>query len=321
VSVLLWVDMELGDRIEAAVSRGWDALPVRVYRESTDVFGIVFYRNYLAWFERGRENVISPEFLALMFKETGRSFVVTRSEQVFKNPALFGDELEVRTIPFLDGNFRLHFDQSVWNVATNTLCVAGFVEMVCVSKEFTLTMVPDVAKTHIQKFDKCKENFVFVKQGNPSNVPKQPMPRRTKSQQDKEREKNIKSFDFELQIHQSDTDFTGIAFHPNYYCWFERARSEFLSHALLQKVRTEEGAMPVIRQANLSYKNGARPYETLKIISVPSKTSDYVVSFHQKMFRKETDQLLVDAKIDIVFVADKKDRALVKVPASLMQNF
>ncbi|GBG30131.1 Hypothetical Protein FCC1311_063641 [Hondaea fermentalgiana] len=295
--------------LKVSRARGYDALDVKVYREDTDTVGIVFYRNFLTWFERGRENAISTDFLAGLFEYNGDSFVVTRSEQSFRKPAFYGDELEVRTIPFADGPFRLHFDQSIWRKSDNTLLVAGFVEMVTVSRTFQLTKVPQPVHDLIYYFDDCKSNFTYCEKPGAKKRPIRRKPGAPSSLG--------KTTELDLVIHLADTDFTGIAFHPNYYCWFERARSDFLSKEILARAKTEFHAVPVVRSAKLAYKNGARPVEPLRITTTQDpkgEHSDFVVPILQKLTRVSNDQTLVEAVFEMCFVHDK-ERHLVKVPS------
>lgn len=295
---------------------GRSGLRVLVQREDTDCLGIVYSRQFLAMFERGREELITPALLASLFRATGESFVVTRSEQLFKKPAMYGDELVVRTIPILEGKFRLHFDQSIWLRRRNghdedQLLVAGFVEMVTVSRDFQLTSVPAPVEQLFTSFS-SPHRLTYLKP-----KPKVPMPKSRK--QGLPEMATFATFDYDLHIHQADTDFTGIAFHPNYYRWFEQARSEMLSAELLLKVRNVDVATPVIRSAKLTYKNGARPYEALRVISTPAivAASKHVVTFNQRLTRLASGQLLVEAEFEIVFV-HAESQALIPIPPTIL---
>jgi acyl-CoA thioester hydrolase len=295
-------------RVAAAVASGCDRLALTVARDETDLLGIVFYRHLLAWFERGRENVISTRFLRQLFDESGESFVVTRSEQLFKAPAEYGERLEVRTVPFLDGAYRLHFDQSVWR--GETCLVAGFVEMVTVSRSFSVVPVPASVRDMITHFEPCKRNFTYcARPGAPK--PRLPPPRRAKLSEQQQQQQQ-RTFSFDLVIHMADTDFTGIAFHPNYYCWFERARTQAISPQVLAEAQ-RAGAVPVIRSAKLQYKKGARPYEPMRVLTKLSAhgSSEFLLRMDQTLVREA--QELVKADIEIVFV-DALSKKLVKVP-------
>mmetsp|Transcript_17168 Transcript_17168/g.33656 ORF Transcript_17168/g.33656 Transcript_17168/m.33656 type:complete len:321 (+) Transcript_17168:219-1181(+) len=301
------------EALKAARETGYNALDVTVYREDTDTLGIVFYRNYLTWFERGRESVISVQFLADLYAYNGNSFVVTRSDLLFKSPGRYGDDLEVRTIPFLDGPFRVHFDQSIWRKSDNTLLVAGFVEMVVVSKTFQLVKAPSFVVELMGFFDECKKNFSFL---DKPGTKKRPPMRKKPAPRDAVAEASAKVANFDYHIHMADTDFTGIAFHPNYYFWFERARTQYLSPEVLLEAKNQEQAVPVVRRAKVTYKYGARPYEDLRIVTKRNRKADpseYVVSISQSLIRVADNQVLIESEFEIVFLHDTK-RNLVKIP-------
>jgi len=73
------------------------AWPVRVYWEDTDAGGIVFYANYLKFFERARtEWLRSLGYHQHDLKSrVGGMFVVTRAELRYLQPARLDDELLV----------------------------------------------------------------------------------------------------------------------------------------------------------------------------------------------------------------------------------
>jgi acyl-CoA thioester hydrolase len=71
--------------------------PIRVYWEDTDAGGIVFYANYLKFFERARtEWLRSLGIEQFQLKEsTGGMFVVAESQVRYVRPARLDDELIV----------------------------------------------------------------------------------------------------------------------------------------------------------------------------------------------------------------------------------
>ena len=75
--------------------------PVRVYYEDTDAGGVVYYANYLKFFERARTEWVrgfglNQDRLAL---EEGLIFVVRRALLDFARPARLDDMLEVTVEP------------------------------------------------------------------------------------------------------------------------------------------------------------------------------------------------------------------------------
>ncbi len=75
--------------------------PVRVYYEDTDAGGIVYYANYLKFFERARTEWLRSFGLNQdkLAQEEGLIFVVRRAQLDFAQPARLDDLLEITVEP------------------------------------------------------------------------------------------------------------------------------------------------------------------------------------------------------------------------------
>jgi acyl-CoA thioester hydrolase len=71
--------------------------PIRIYWEDTDAGGIVFYANYLKFFERARTEWLRSLGLGQqrLREQTGGMFVVTDARLRYLRPARLDDELIV----------------------------------------------------------------------------------------------------------------------------------------------------------------------------------------------------------------------------------
>jgi len=71
--------------------------PVRIYWEDTDAGGIVFYANYLKFFERARTEWLRSLGLSqhALREQTGGMFVVTDARLRYLRPARLDDQLIV----------------------------------------------------------------------------------------------------------------------------------------------------------------------------------------------------------------------------------
>lgn len=71
--------------------------PVRIYWEDTDAGGIVFYANYLKFFERARTEWLRSLGIAqqVLRENTGGMFVVSETRLRYHQPARLDDELIV----------------------------------------------------------------------------------------------------------------------------------------------------------------------------------------------------------------------------------
>jgi acyl-CoA thioester hydrolase len=90
--------------------------PVRIYWEDTDAGGIVFYANYLKFFERARtEWLRSLNIGQQCLRETeGGMFVVTDTQVRYLRPARLDDVLSVTARVLEAGRASLTIEQTAW---------------------------------------------------------------------------------------------------------------------------------------------------------------------------------------------------------------
>lgn len=94
----------------------------RIYWEDTDAGGIVYYANYLKYFERARSDWLrSLGFEQAALKEQGIGmFVVTQVEINYKSPAQLDDEILVDVKLIQSGAASLVMQQTVTKTITNS---------------------------------------------------------------------------------------------------------------------------------------------------------------------------------------------------------
>lgn len=73
-------------------------MKVRIYYEDTDCGGVVYYANYLKYFERARTQYLEERGLSVagLMKE-GTVFVVVHAEVDYQSSARYGDTLVIET--------------------------------------------------------------------------------------------------------------------------------------------------------------------------------------------------------------------------------
>lgn len=108
--------------------------PVRVYYEDTDAAGVVYYANYLNFYERARTEWLRAQgYEQDQLRAThGIVFVVSALQVEYRRPALFNDALQVRCRLQKQSAAALHFDQSVVRTSGGTLLSEAKVQIVCV---------------------------------------------------------------------------------------------------------------------------------------------------------------------------------------------
>ena len=115
---------------------------VQIYYEDTDFSGVVYHANYLKFFERAREHLLGVDRLVRLYQETGIGFVVYKVELTFREGAVHGDRLQVRTTARAASAYRIIFDQSVWRSDSTRALVEGEVHLACVDANQKLVPVP-----------------------------------------------------------------------------------------------------------------------------------------------------------------------------------
>ncbi|QHI96639.1 tol-pal system-associated acyl-CoA thioesterase [Xylophilus rhododendri] len=92
------------------------AFPIRIYWEDTDAGGIVFYANYLKFFERARTEWLRALGLSQqeLRERTGGMFVVTDTALRYLKPARLDDLLTVNASLQDSGRASLTIAQQAW---------------------------------------------------------------------------------------------------------------------------------------------------------------------------------------------------------------
>jgi acyl-CoA thioester hydrolase len=90
--------------------------PIRVYWEDTDAGGIVFYANYLKFFERARTEWLRALGIGqhALREETGGMFVVSETTIKYHRPAKLDDQLCVTATLAEGGRASLVIAQQAW---------------------------------------------------------------------------------------------------------------------------------------------------------------------------------------------------------------
>jgi len=94
---------------------------VRVRYAETDQMGIVYYANYLVWFEIGRVELLRSLGLAYSQLETDHQCILPVVEATcrYKSPARYDDEILIETRPSLLRRSVIKFAYQIWRKANH----------------------------------------------------------------------------------------------------------------------------------------------------------------------------------------------------------
>jgi len=123
--------------------------PIRVYWEDTDAGGVVFYANYLKFFERARTEwlrVWGPSQEALRASGAGM-FVVSETQVRYVQPAVLDDELRITVELQEVGRASMAVRQQAWRA--DTLLCEGSIRIGWVQKTAAGSLKPARMPTDI----------------------------------------------------------------------------------------------------------------------------------------------------------------------------
>ena len=121
---------------------------VRVYYEDTDAGGVVFYANYLKFFERARTEWLRAAGIGQqLLTESHRVMFVVKSTAVdYHAPAKLDDELKLSVVVERLGRASVQFLQEAWRVEGEDLrlLASGRIKVGCVGTgSFRPSPIPD----------------------------------------------------------------------------------------------------------------------------------------------------------------------------------
>jgi len=118
-------------------------MEVRVYYEDTDCGGVVYYANYLKYFERARTHYLETHGLSVAtLVQEGTEFRVTRAELAYRSPATYGETLVVKTTVAADRRISLTFSHVIRERRSERIVVEGSATLVAVDTNGKIKRLP-----------------------------------------------------------------------------------------------------------------------------------------------------------------------------------
>lgn len=101
-------------------------MEIKIYYEDTDCGGVVYYANYLKYFERARTEYLETRgYSVAALIEQGVVFVVVHAEVDYRSPARYGETLVVETEVGDVTRAALTFSHVVCEKASGRVVVEG----------------------------------------------------------------------------------------------------------------------------------------------------------------------------------------------------
>lgn len=131
---------------------------IRVYYEDTDAGGVVFYANYLKFFERARTEWLRTAGVSqqLMTETHGVMFVVKSTAVDYHAPAKLDNELKLSVVVEKMGRASVQFIQQAWRIdgEREELLATGRIKVGCVDAlRFRPSEIPPEVLQRIQDIE------------------------------------------------------------------------------------------------------------------------------------------------------------------------
>ena len=108
-------------------------MEIRVYYDDTDCGGVVYYANYLRYFERARTHYLEERGVSVVgLIEQGTQFLVVHAELDYRFPARYADILTIDTKLTQTGRSSLTFAHVIRERASGRIVVEGSAKLVTV---------------------------------------------------------------------------------------------------------------------------------------------------------------------------------------------
>jgi acyl-CoA thioester hydrolase len=123
----------------------------RVIYGDTDQMGIVYYANYLRWFERGRSEFLRQIGLPYgTIEAQGFHFPVTEVHCRYANSARYDDVVLIETELIELGRASLSFVYRILHQANGDLLATGSTKHACIDRSGKVTRIPNLLKAALK---------------------------------------------------------------------------------------------------------------------------------------------------------------------------
>jgi acyl-CoA thioester hydrolase len=126
-------------------------MEVRIYYEDTDCGGVVYYANYLKYFERARTDYLERHgFSVAKLAKEGTVFMVVRAELEYKSPARLGETLVIDTVLSEQGKASVLFSHVIREKTSGRVVVEGAATLVAATPEGRVKRIDPELRKRLQ---------------------------------------------------------------------------------------------------------------------------------------------------------------------------
>jgi len=111
-------------------------MEIKIYYEDTDCGGVVYYANYLKYFERARTDFLEQRGITVSgLLRAGTQFMVAHAEVHYRSPARFGETMWIETEIADAGKVSLTFAHRILEATSKRLIVEGSARLAATTLE------------------------------------------------------------------------------------------------------------------------------------------------------------------------------------------
>ncbi|MBM4263681.1 MAG: acyl-CoA thioesterase [Deltaproteobacteria bacterium] len=127
----------------------------RVIYGDTDQMGVVYYANYLRWFERGRSEFLREIGVSYSTIEAeGLHFPVTEVQCRYSQSARYDDVVAIETTLTEMGRASLVFNYRITREADRALLATGSTQHACIDNAGRIARIPKVLQEALNRHDR-----------------------------------------------------------------------------------------------------------------------------------------------------------------------
>jgi len=118
-------------------------MEIRVYYEDTDCGNVVYYANYLGWFERGRTEFFRE--IGIPYTDVEKHGIITPVSEVYckyHKPARYDDLVEIEASVASFKKVTIVFDYQIYRKSDRALLVSGYTRHGFIDLEGRIVKIP-----------------------------------------------------------------------------------------------------------------------------------------------------------------------------------